>query len=104
MTDEHDEGWYTDPYGRHEARWISAGSPTKLVRDGSVESYDDAPDQEPSEVPTEIVIDPVPRTDQLDRADEAATESLPTAGEFADVAVFGVLSTWHLNRRKPRNP
>ena len=31
------EGWYTDPYGRHEARWMSAGTPTRLVRDGEVE-------------------------------------------------------------------
>ena len=44
--DEHEdeEGWFTDPYGVHEARWLSAGRPTKLVRDGEVESYDDPPD------------------------------------------------------------
>jgi hypothetical protein len=93
-----------DPYGRHEARWISAGSPTKLVRDRSVGSYDDPPGEEPSEMPTRIVEDPVRRTDRLDRADEAATESLPTSGDFAGAAMFGALSTWHLNRRKPRNP
>jgi hypothetical protein len=40
MESEHEEGWYTDPYGRHEARWLSDGTPTKLVRDGEVESYD----------------------------------------------------------------
>ena len=32
------EGWYTDPWGDHDARWISDGVPTKLVRDGSFES------------------------------------------------------------------
>lgn len=37
------EGWCTDPYGLHEARWISAGSPTKLVRDGAVEAYEPVP-------------------------------------------------------------
>ncbi|MGO9458129.1 MAG: hypothetical protein ACLP62_13985 [Acidimicrobiales bacterium] len=44
--DEHEdeEGWFTDPYALHEARWLSAGRPTKLVRDGDVESYDDPPD------------------------------------------------------------
>jgi hypothetical protein len=26
-----EEGWYTDPYGRHEARWMSAGTPARLV-------------------------------------------------------------------------
>jgi len=41
------EGWYTAPYGRHEARWMSAGTPTRLVRDGEVESYDDPPDEPP---------------------------------------------------------
>jgi hypothetical protein len=37
------EGWYLDPYGRHEARWFSAGSPTALVRDGASESQDPPP-------------------------------------------------------------
>ncbi|HTU37563.1 MAG TPA: hypothetical protein VMF35_06065 [Acidimicrobiales bacterium] len=45
------EGWCTDPFGRHEARWLSDGTPTKLVRDGDVESYDDPPDEEPTQVP-----------------------------------------------------
>jgi hypothetical protein len=44
--DEHEfeEGWYTDPYAVHEHRWLSSGRPTKLVRDGDVEAYDDPPD------------------------------------------------------------
>lgn len=33
-------GWFEDPYGRHEARWISAGVPTTLVRDGTIERTD----------------------------------------------------------------
>jgi hypothetical protein len=37
------EGWCTDPFELHEARWISAGTPTKLVRDGAVESYEAVP-------------------------------------------------------------
>lgn len=37
------EGWYKDPYGEHEARWFSDGTPTSLVRDGSVESRDEPP-------------------------------------------------------------
>lgn len=39
-----EEGWYVDPFGRHEARWISDGSPTALVRDGQIESKDPPPD------------------------------------------------------------
>jgi hypothetical protein len=40
-----EEGWYIDPYGRHEARWYSDGTPTALVRDGGVEANDPAPDE-----------------------------------------------------------
>jgi hypothetical protein len=38
--DEMMEGWYTDPFARHEARWMSQGTPTSLVRDGHVEGSD----------------------------------------------------------------
>jgi hypothetical protein len=34
------EGWFDDPYGRHEARWLSMGRPTHLVRDGDIEASD----------------------------------------------------------------
>jgi hypothetical protein len=37
------EGWFLDPYGAHETRWFSDGTPTSLVRDGTVESTDDPP-------------------------------------------------------------
>jgi hypothetical protein len=43
------QGWYRDPFGRHEQRYFSGGRPTKLVRDGHVESYD-----EPSAAGTEM--------------------------------------------------
>jgi hypothetical protein len=39
------EGWYRDPFAIHDDRWMSQGRPTKLVRDGGVESYDPPPDQ-----------------------------------------------------------
>ena len=45
MTDLH--GWQQDPFGRHEQRYVSQGRPTKLVRDGGVESYDPPPDSPP---------------------------------------------------------
>ena len=45
-TAEHQEGWQADPLGRHEARWMSDGTPTPRVRDGELESWD-APDEEP---------------------------------------------------------
>jgi hypothetical protein len=37
------EGWFPDPFGRHEQRWFSAGSPSALVRDGDTESADPPP-------------------------------------------------------------
>ncbi len=40
------EGWYTDPYQRHQARWMSQGTPTPLVKDSGIEGTDpvgDAP-------------------------------------------------------------
>jgi hypothetical protein len=39
------EGWYRDPFGRNEGRWFSEGTPTALVRDGSVEVHDPPPDE-----------------------------------------------------------
>jgi hypothetical protein len=102
VAENHEEGWYTDPHGRHDARWMSAGSPTKLVRDGGVESYDDPPDEEASQQATMIVEEPPPGIDDLRRADELEGEDLPTDREFADVAVFGAVSNWHLNADKKR--
>jgi hypothetical protein len=43
MADGELQGWSYDPFGLHEARYFSAGRPTKLVRDGNVESYDEPP-------------------------------------------------------------
>jgi len=52
------EGWYIDPFGRHELRWFSDGRPTALVRDGQTDGHDqppaqtwDGPVQEPAEAP-----------------------------------------------------
>jgi hypothetical protein len=41
------EGWYHDPYGRHEARWFSDGTPTDLVRDGREVAHDEPPPDPP---------------------------------------------------------
>ena len=37
------QGWYPDPYERHDERWFSDGKPTRLVRDRGIESYDEPP-------------------------------------------------------------
>jgi hypothetical protein len=43
VTSKELQGWDDDPFRLHEARYFSAGRPTKLVRDGNVESYDEPP-------------------------------------------------------------
>ncbi len=63
-----EEGWYTDPYRRHEARWFSDGTPTELVRDQGKTSKDPAPGGSYAEQPK-----PVPEAsdaDDLQRADD----------------------------------
>jgi|SRR5271166_3008438 len=54
MDEPLEEGWYTDPFARHEARWLSEGKPTRLVRDGDVEADDEPPDEPPTAVPVRI--------------------------------------------------
>ncbi len=77
------EGWYSDPWGRHEARWISGGVPSKLVRDGDQESYDDLPDSPPTHAWAQI--EPLPGSvtaaDTL-RADAAEAEATPSLAEL----------------------
>ncbi len=43
MASEITQGWHDDPFRLHEQRYFSAGRPTKLVRDGKVECYDEPP-------------------------------------------------------------
>ena len=49
-----EEGWYTDPYGLHDRRWFSDGSPTKVVSDNGTTS-DDPPPNTPYVSPPEPV-------------------------------------------------
>ena len=69
-----EEGWYVDPFGRHEARWISGGYPTSLVRDGSAESQDPPP---ALPLPPELepwASDPPGNGGDLKRADDAESQ------------------------------
>jgi hypothetical protein len=43
MASEITQGWHDDPFRLHEQRYFSAGRPTKLVRDGRVETYEEPP-------------------------------------------------------------
>jgi hypothetical protein len=43
--EEHSDGWFTDPFGHHEARWLMDGVPTDRLRDGRTEANDPVPDE-----------------------------------------------------------
>jgi hypothetical protein len=71
---EQAEGWFRDPYQTHEDRWMSAGLPTKLVRDDGLESYDPPPDRPLPEgdlVPAEQAAGDATDGSDLRRADDA---------------------------------
>jgi len=80
------EGWYHDPYGRHEERWYSNGRPTALVRDAKVEAKDPPPSEPP---PTTTLVRSEHRPtaggpDDLRRADDAERGELnPNYGQRA---------------------
>jgi hypothetical protein len=73
------EGWCTDPYALHEARWLSNGKPTKLVRDGEATSYDEPPEGEGEFTRVPELIEPESNTGPADllRADDAEGNGSP---------------------------
>lgn len=77
------EGWYKDPYGKHDDRWFSDGEPTALVRDVEIESKDPPPD---GPLPTTLVRSETPNEardgSDLLRADDAEREP-PYDGDSA---------------------
>lgn len=85
-----EEGWYADPFNIHEARWISAGTPTALVRDGDVEAQDPPPNTPYSGQLEELTETDAKDGDDLLRADDADTRSFdPDAEEDAVWGAFG---------------
>ena len=76
------EGWCTDPFGLHEARWLSDGVPTKLVRDNGVESYEEPPDEEWTVTPSLIVEEPL----------DVGHEAEDLRRKMSEAAEFG--ATW----------
>lgn len=86
------QGWYVDPYRQHEDRYFSAGQPTKLVRDGGQESYQEPPAQ-PYD-PAELVRSASESDDGFDasdlrRADEAERSAIARDLRRADEAASG---------------
>lgn len=87
MSDEHEEGWYSDPFGRHEARWMSQGVPTKLVRDGELESYDEPPDEEPSHEAVRLGEESArPEDPYVDRDGSPLNQQMEQAAEIGEIS------------------
>jgi hypothetical protein len=102
-------GWYTDPFGRHEARWMSDGVPTKLVRDAELESYDEPPDSPPTHawIPIEPPSGLVTSADTL-RADVAEAETMPSLAELNrrenSAAITARAHPWFITRNWVPSP
>ncbi len=87
MDDQTAEGWYLDPFGIHEQRWMSGGRPTALVRDDGAEGSDEPPDRP---LPNPLVRAPVAASAlgaDLRRADDVDTGPSPDLGSYSDVAM-----------------
>jgi hypothetical protein len=69
------EGWYKDPFARHELRWFSAGTATNLVRDGDAITQDEPPD-EPFDGPL-VEAEEVAVEDETVRVDDWTTPDDP---------------------------
>lgn len=81
------QGWHADPLGLHEMRYFSAGQPTKLVRDGHTESYDDPP--VPAQLRPAAATQPEPQPASAPAAatpDAATQPDSPSAGAAAAAA------------------
>ena len=99
MNNQPFEGWFTDPYAVHEARWMSDGRPTKLVRDGEVESYDEPPPGPSTVVPERIEADPsavdgedLIRADDAEQTDpyESPSQAMEALDSFAQSGLLDV--------------
>jgi hypothetical protein len=91
------QGWFRDPFSVHEDRYFSAGQPTRLVRDGGVEAYDEPPDR------PFVASDLVPATgdtemwsggSDLRRADDANLDGPYSAGAAKRAAMDSVTRTF----------
>jgi hypothetical protein len=80
------EGWYLDPYGVHERRWISQGRTTSLVMDDGVEGKDEPPHRPPARPFVSASTDQGSFGREMMRADSFDNRPTPGRGDYADVA------------------
>jgi hypothetical protein len=91
------QGWYRDPYSVHEDRYFSDGQPTRLVRDGDLESYDPPP---PGPLTAELV--EIPETEAGDGRDLRRADD-PSAGSVSDYrgAAWATIDSMGVYRQRP---
>ena len=90
------QGWCTDPWGLHEARYFSAGHPTKLVRDGDRESYEEPPATAPTADPVPIESNELGDGSDTKRAEDGLDGQLDysMAAEVAETEDGGTNQLW----------
>jgi hypothetical protein len=88
------QGWYRDPYGLHEDRYLSDGRPTKLVRDGGAESYDPPPPRPPKVELVEVTHSPRTDGSDLRRADERKSRPSVCDKESWFAAILDGAAVW----------
>lgn len=84
------EGWWSDPTGRHQQRWYSAGVPTSLVDDGGTTGDDPLPVEEAAEA----TFAPAARGAELPAAVPHPLERAATRPRFPQDPTGTVLSGW----------
>lgn len=77
------QGWCTDPWGLHDARWFSDGTPTGLVRFGNEEKVEPVPESDWTVQPAPFV--PDGNGEQADPNDQPQVgEAAPQVSEWSD--------------------
>lgn len=103
------EGWYHDPFERHQHRWFSDGTATNLVRDDGVEAHDEPPDDQIPESGLEPIESDGGDARDLRRADDSAlaapfdSEGALFAGLDASAQQGWGSAGWRIDRQRRPN-
>jgi hypothetical protein len=96
------QGWHADPFGLHEARYFSAGHPTKLVRDGGTECYDEPPPESwPPPEPDRHTDAPAWQADAPTWQAGLSAEPSETPGDLEDILTEPPEAQWNADYAPP---
>jgi hypothetical protein len=88
------QGWQTDPFGVHQERYFSQGLPTRLVRDGGTESFDEPP----SNLSTDPESGSAAGTVEADEDDNRRAVALPLESDGLDSRALETSRWWWSGR------